>query len=88
MEKQIGRKVVYGKLPEFITYLALPYEYIKSLINKKPRLITLDSIHTAQTGNKVVPSSLAREELGHNPRPIEQTIFDTVEFFQKRGLVS
>ena len=46
-----------------------------------------DSIHTAQTGNKVVPSSLAREELGHNPRPIEQTIFDTVEFFQKRGLV-
>ena len=87
MGKQIGRKVVYGKLPEFITYLALPYEYIKSLINKKPRLITLDSIHTAQTGNKVVPSSLAREELGHNPRPIEQTIFDTVEFFQKRGLV-
>ena len=67
MGKQNGRKVVYGKLPEFITYLALPYENIKSLINKKPRLITLDSIHTAQTGNKVVPSSLAREELGHNP---------------------
>ena len=83
-----GRKVVYGKLPEFITYLALPYEYIKSLINKKPRLITLDSIHTAQTGNKVVPSSLAREELNHDPRPIEETIYDTVEFFQKRGLVN
>ena len=88
MGKQIGRKVVYGKLPEFIAYLALPYEYIKSLINKKPRLITLDSIHTAQTGNKVVPSSLAREELNHNPRPIEETIYDTVEFFQKRGLVN
>ena len=88
MGKQVGRKVVYGKLPEFITYLAIPFEYIKSLINKKPRLITLDSIHTAQTGNKVVPSTLAREELGHNPRPIEETIFDTVEFFQKRGLVN
>ena len=88
MGKQIGRKVVYGKLPEFIAYLALPYEYIKSLINKKPRLITLDSIHTAQTGNKVVPSSLARKELNHDPRPIEETIYDTVEFFQKRGLVN
>jgi dihydroflavonol-4-reductase len=61
MGKQVGRKVVYGKLPEFITYLAIPFEYIKSLINKKPRLITLDSIHTAQTGNKVVTITLSRE---------------------------
>ena len=38
-----------------------------------------------QTGNKVVPSSLAREELGHKPRPIEETIYDTIEFFQKRS---
>ena len=26
-------------------------------------------------------------ELGHNPRSIEETIYDTIEFFQKRGLV-
>ncbi len=50
-------------------------------------MLTLDAIHTAQTGNKVVPSTLAREELGHNPRPFKETIYDTVEFFQKRGLV-
>ena len=85
--KKLGRKVVYGALPEFITYLPLPFEYIRALITNKPRVLTLDAIHTAQTGNKVVPSSLAREELGHNPRPIEETIYDTIEFFQKRGLV-
>ena len=56
-------------------------------VGNKPRVLTLDAIHTAQTGNKVVPSSLAREELGHKPRPIEETIYDTIEFFQKRGLV-
>ena len=56
-------------------------------IRDRPRVLTLDAIHTAQTGNKVVPSSLAREELGHNPRPIEETIYDTIDFFQKRGLV-
>ena len=50
-------------------------------------MLTLDAIHTAQTGNKVVPSTLAREELGHNPRPFKETIYDTVEFFQERGLV-
>ena len=85
--KQLDKKVVYGALPEFVTYLPLPFEYIKALFTNKPRVLTLDAIHTAQTGNKVVPSTLAREELGHNPRPIEETIFDTIDFFQKRGLV-
>ena len=85
--KQLGKKVVYGALPEFVTYLPLPFEYIRALFTNKPRVLTLDAIHTAQTGNKIVPSTLAREDLGHNPRPIEETIFDTIDFFQKRGLV-
>ena len=87
MGEQLGKKVVYGALPEFITYLPLPFEYIRALITNKPRVLTLDTIHTAQTGNKVVPSSLARQELGHSPRPFKETIYDTVELFQKRGLV-
>ena len=87
MGEQLGKKVVYGALPEFITYLPLPFEYIRALITNKPRVLTLDAIHTAQTGNKVVPSSLARQELGHSPRPFKETLYDTVEFFQKRGLV-
>jgi dihydroflavonol-4-reductase len=85
--KQLGKRVVFGALPEFVTYLPLPFEYIRALFTNKPRVLTLDAIHTAQTGNKVVPSTLAREELGHNPRHIEETIFDTIDFFQKRGLV-
>ena len=85
--KQLGKKVVYGALPEFVTYLPLPFEYIRALFTNKPRVLTLDAIHTAQTGNKIVPSTLAREELGHKPRSIEETIFDTIDFFQKRGLV-
>src|SRR5210317_994242 len=87
MGEQLGKKVVYGALPEFVTYLPLPFEYIRALFTNKPRVLTLDAIHTAQTGNKIVPSTLAREELGHKPRSIEETIFDTIDFFQKRGLV-
>ena len=30
--EKLGRKVVYGALPEFITYLPLPFEYIRALI--------------------------------------------------------
>ena len=87
MEEQLGRTVLLGTIPNFVSYLGLPYEYVKSLITKKPRVLTVDTLHTGKTGNKVVPSTLARSELGHNPRLLEETIHDMVSFFQKRGLI-
>ena len=87
MEEQLGRTVLLGTIPNFVSYLGLPYEFVKSLITKKPRVLTVDTLHTGKTGNKVVPSTLARSELGHNPRPLEETIHDMVSFFQKRGLI-
>ena len=87
MEEQLERTVLLGTIPNFVSYLGLPYEYIKSLITRKPRVLTVDTLHTGKTGNKIVPSTLARSELGHNPRPLEETIHDMVSFFQKRGLI-
>ncbi len=88
MKKQLERTVLMGTIPNFVAYLGLPYEYIKSLATGKPRVLTVDTLHTGKTGNKVVPSTLARKELGHNPRPLEETIHDMVSFFQKRGLIN
>ena len=87
MKQQLGRTVLLTTIPNFVSYLGLPYEYIKSLITGKPRVLTIDTLHTGKTGNKVVPSTLAREELGHSSRPLEETIYDMVSFFQKRGLI-
>ena len=87
MEQQLGRTILLSTIPDFVSYLGLPYEYIKSLITGKPRVLTIDTLHTGKSGNKVVPSTLAREELGHNPRPLKESIYDMVSFFQKRGLI-
>ena len=87
MEEQLGRTVLLSTIPDFVSYLGLPYEYIKSLITGKPRVLTIDTLHTGKSGNKVVPSTLAREELGHNSRPLKESIYDMVSFFQKRGLI-
>ena len=87
MEEQLGRTVLLSTIPDFVSYLGLPYEYIKSLITGKPRVLTIDTLNTGKSGNKVVPSTLAREELGHNPRPLKESIYDMVAFFQKRGLI-
>ncbi len=84
---KLNKKLVKGTLPFFFVYLSLPSSYLQALFFNKPRSATLDSIHTVKVQNKLIPSNLAKEMLDHRPRPVNETINDTVEFFQKRGLI-
>jgi dihydroflavonol-4-reductase len=83
----LGKDIVKGSIPGFLAYLLVPFSYINSVRNGKPSTRTLDTIHTGKTGNKLVPSTLAREELNHNPRPIMETVIDFVKFYSDRGLI-
>ena len=88
MSEVLNKKLIRSTLPFGFIYMSLPGSYISSLIKKTPRAITMDSIHTIKVQNKNIPSSLSKEQLDHNPRPVEETIQDTIEFFQKRGLIN
>ena len=88
MSEVLNKKLIRSTLPFGFIYMSLPGSYISSLIKKTPRAITMDSIHTIKVQNKNIPSSLSKEKLNHNPRPVEETIQDTIEFFQKRGLIN
>ena len=88
MSEILNKKLIRSTLPFCFIYMSLPGSYMSSRIKKTPRAITLDSIHTIKVQNKNIPSSLSKEQLDHNPRPVEETIQDTIEFFQKRGLIN
>ena len=88
MSEILSKKLIRSTLPFGFIYMSLPGSYISSLIKKTPRAITMDSIHTIKVQNKNIPSSLSKEKLNHNPRPVEETIQDTIDFFQKRGLIN
>ena len=88
MSEVLNKKLIRSTLPFGFIYMSLPGSYMSSLIKKTPRAITLDSIHTIKVQNKNIPSSLSKERLNHYPRPLEETIQDTIEFFQKRGLIN
>ena len=87
MSEILNKKLIRSTLPFGFIYMSLPGSYISSLIKKSPRTITMDSIHTIKVQNKNIPSSLSKEQLDHDPRPVEETIQDTIGFFQKRGLI-
>jgi len=85
MAEVLGKKLMRGTLPFFTIYLSLPIYYLQSLFSNTPRAITLDSIHTIKVQNKNIPSQLAKDQLGHSPRGVEETITDTLKFFKESG---
>ena len=85
MAEVLGKKLMRGTLPFFTIYLSLPIYYLQSLFSNAPRAITLDSIHTIKVQNKNIPSQLAKDQLGHSPRGVEETITDTLKFFKESG---
>jgi len=88
MSQELGRKLIRGTLPFASIYLSLPMYYLLSLITNTPRAITLDSIHTIKVQNKNIPSQLSKDQLGHSPRSIEETITDTLKFFNDVGAIA
>ena len=88
MSQELGRKLIRGTLPFASIYLSLPMYYLLSFITKTPRAITLDSIHTIKVQNKNIPSQLSKDQLDHTPRPIEETITDTLKFFNDVGAIA
>ena len=74
MSEILNKKLIRRTLPFGFIYMSLPGSYMSSLIKKTPRAITLDSIHTIKVQNKNIPSGLSKEQLDHNPRPLEETI--------------
>lgn len=85
MAEVLGKKLMRGTLPFFTIYLSLPIYYLQSLFSNAPRAITFDSIHTIKVQNKNIPSQLAKDQLGHSPRSVEETITDTLKFFKESG---
>ena len=88
VSEEMGRQLLKMTLPMFTLYLGLPFYFIQSRITGKPQALTIDSIHTIKVQNKNIPGELAKKELGHSPRSIDETLKDTVKFFKDIGAIS
>ena len=87
VSKELGRQLHKLTMPMFTLYLGLPFYFIRSRVTGKPQALTIDSIHTIKVQNKNIPGTLAKKELGHSPRGIDETLKDTVKFFKDLGAI-
>ena len=83
----LNRRTLLAALPISSMYFNVPFEIVKSSLTKKPRLMTIDTIHTIKTAHKFIPCTLAKNELSHTNRPFIETITDTINFFINLGMI-
>ena len=72
-------------LPLWAAYLGLPFTRLLSVINRQEPFYTRESIEAIANGHKSICSEKAGRELGYTIRPLEETIRDTILWFQSAG---
>lgn len=75
-------------LPFWTAYLALPFASFHSKITGQRPSFSKGSLHALAVQCRDIPGTLAREEIGHNSRPLNETIADTVNWLREHGKVS
>ncbi len=83
----VERRTHIATMPFWTAYLALPFAGLSTKITGERPSFSKGSLHALAVQCRDIPGTLAREEIGHNPRPLEETITDTVNWLREHGKV-
>ncbi len=84
LEEITGARAPRFKIPIWLAHIVATFAPLYySLTKAKPRL-TRYSIHTL-TSNCLISREKSRRELGYSPRPIRESIADTIGWFEENG---
>jgi dihydroflavonol-4-reductase len=75
-------------VPVTLAQLACPFLKIYSSISNKEPLYTYQSLDILVNSPKNISNAKAIKELGYKPRPLEQTLRDTFDWYKEKKLIS
>jgi len=73
--------------PNWLARLGLPFINLYCSVYDKEPLYTLDSLYALRTSHRNISHEKATKELDFRPRPFEETLKDTLDWFQKQGFL-
>lgn len=82
-----GKKKQLLELPLFVARLGLPFVRLYARIAQKEPLYDKAYLDILQDGNKQILSKKAAMELGYSPRLLQETLFDTINWFREAGKI-
>jgi dihydroflavonol-4-reductase len=85
-ERVTGRRRPHFTVPMWFARIWSPLANVISRRSRSPLWYTSESMHALRF-NPAVSGARAEAELGHSPRPVDETIADTYEWFIAQGCV-
>jgi len=82
-QKMKQRKPVL--VPYFLARSGLPFINLNSRLTGKETLYTRESLYLVTHSPKTIDTQNAIRDLGFNPRPVRETVIDTLQWFMKNG---
>jgi len=83
--KHAGVRTAQTVLPIWLARIGLPFITMYSYLTGTKPLYTSESLTIISEGNRQISHAKARAELGHDPRPLTNTIHDLLVWFKENG---
>ena len=87
IQHHTGKKTVHTVLPMWIARVGLPFITLYSKISGTKPLYTSESLTIIAEGNRMISNSKAKRELGFNPRPLTETIGDSLSWLKENNYI-
>ena len=88
IEKHTGRMVVRTIMPFWLAWVGLPFITLYSRISARTPLYTRESLEIILHCSRQISHEKASKELGFNPRTMDETVQDTMKWFENNGYIN
>lgn len=83
-----GRPAPKLVAPFWLAHIGVPFVQFYAKFSGSEPLYTKESLRAVEEGCKKINGDKARKTLNHTPRPLEETVKDTVQWFRERELIA
>jgi dihydroflavonol-4-reductase len=87
ISKENGKEYKKPVFPFWAAQIGLPFIWFYSKISGSKPLYTFESIKILKFGNKKISNAKARKVLGYGPRPLIESVRDTLDWLQENNLI-
>jgi len=88
IQKHTGKKIVDTVMPYWLAWIGLPFITLYSRISGNVPLYTSESLKIISTSSKRISHEKAAAELDFSPRSFDETVHDTVRWFDENGFLN
>ncbi|HMU10856.1 MAG TPA: NAD-dependent epimerase/dehydratase family protein [Ferruginibacter sp.] len=85
LSKASSKKIRVMALPPLVAKAGLPFVKLLGALQGKEPLYTNEALEALFNGNRFISSYKARQALNYTTRPLEETLYDTIEWFKNKS---